>query len=145
MTAKKKTPSIEYRMFIAPEYDETRKKETTLFLMETIKEFSTFSYSIVVKPAVESKTIRLDILGLKTPEVTMPAFGPATKRLEIDDLHGTYTLIIAKLDGAENTFTMKRSKKGITIDDPPPGMFIEIFTESKKWKAAHTPQKAETR
>lgn len=137
MPVKKKTPTIEYRLFISPQYDETRKKETTLFLLETIKEFSTFRYSIVVRETVKEKTIRLDILGLKTPEVTMPGFGPARKEIKIDDLHGTYDVVIAKLDGAENHFSLKVSKKSIVVEYHPAGKFISVFTDRAEWKKAH--------
>ncbi len=140
MPAKKIKPSIEYRLFISPRYDETRKKETILFLLETIKEFSTFKYSIVVKETVENKTIRLDILGLKTPEVTMPAFGPARKHIEIDDLHGTYDVTVAKLDGAENHFSLKVTTKGIAVEYSPSSKFITIFTDPAEWKSIHTNQ-----
>jgi hypothetical protein len=140
MTPQKKKPSIEYRLFIAPRYDETRKKETTLFLLETIKEFSTFRYSIVVRHTVDNKTIRLDILGLKTPEVTMPGFGPARKDIEIDDLHGTYEVSVAKLDGGENHFSLKVTKKGITVEYQPSGKFIAVYADPAEWKSIHSLQ-----
>ncbi len=138
MPAKKKKITIEYRLFISPYYNEMRKKETTLFLLETIKEFSTFRYSIVLKETVKNKTIRLDILGLQTPEVTMPAFGSARKHIELDDLHGSYNVVVSKLDGAENHFSVKITKKGVTVKFHPAGKFITVFTNPEEWKSIHT-------
>ena len=138
MPVKKKNPSVEYRLFITPKFDETRKKDTTLFLVETVKEFSTYRYSIVVKHTVKDKTIRLDILGLNTPEVTMPAFGPARKHLVVDDLHGSYDITVAKLDGGENHFSLKVSKKRISIEYHPAGKFIAVYTDPAEWKALHS-------
>jgi hypothetical protein len=140
MPPQKKKPSIEYRLFITPRYDETRKKETTLFLLETIKEFSTFRYSIVVRHAVNDKAIRLDILGLKTPELTMPAFGSAREHIEIDDLRGTYDVSVAKLDGGENHFSLKVTKKGVSVEYHPSGKFITVYTDPAEWKSIHSPQ-----
>ncbi len=137
MPKKKKKNTVEFLLFISPQYDETRRKETTLFLLETTKEFSTFKYSIVVKETVQDKTLRFEILGLKTPEVTMPAFGPARKKITIDDLHGTYDVVVTKLDGMENHFTLKVSKRGVAVDFQPAGKFVLVFTDLAMWKTIH--------
>ncbi|MGA9408374.1 MAG: hypothetical protein WBW71_14660, partial [Bacteroidota bacterium] len=53
----KKHKGGEYRMLIQPTYDETLKKAGTLFLIETVKQFSNFSYEVVVEETREDKQL----------------------------------------------------------------------------------------
>ena len=124
---------IEYRLLVTPVYKEREKQIVTLFGLRTINEFSNFHYEIIVEPDITDKTIRLDIRGLRAPQVTIPGSGPAVFRQEFPDLHGTYNLIVRKLDKQENSFTISITNERITVKDSPADHFIDVVTNPEEW------------
>ena len=124
---------IEYRLLVIPVYKEREKQIVTLFGLRTINEFSNFHYEIIVEPAIEEKTIRLDIRGLRAPQVTIPGSGPAVYRREFPDLHGTYALIVRKLDKQENSFTISITTERVTLKESEEHRFIDVVTNPEEW------------
>jgi len=124
---------IEYRLLVTPVYKEREKQIVTLFGLRTINEFSNFHYEIIVEPAISDKTIRLDIRGLRAPQVTIPGSGPAVFRQEFPDLHGTYSLVVRKLDKQENFFTINITDKSVTVKDSDEQRFCDVVTNPEEW------------
>jgi len=124
---------IEYRLLVTPVYKEREKQIVTLFGLRTINEFSNFHYEIIVEPAIADKTIRLDIRGLRAPQVTIPGSGPAVFRQEFPDLHGTYSLVVRKLDKQENFFTINITDKSVTVKDSDEQRFCDVVTNPEEW------------
>ncbi len=128
---KKKKPNLEYRLFILPAFDEVRRKHSTLFRLETVKEFSTFNYEIVMDTKVADRKIIWNIHGLRSPAMSLPHFGAATFTRHYEDLRGKYEFMITKLDGAENAFTLNLTEQKVTVTKSPRQRFIEILTSAK--------------
>jgi hypothetical protein len=124
---------IEYRLLVTPVYKEREKQTVTLFGLRTINEFTNFHYEIIVEPAIADKTIRLNIRGLRAPQVTIPGSGPAVFRQEFPDLHGTYALIVRKLDKQENAFTISITNERITVKESEEHRFIDVVTNPEEW------------
>ena len=124
---------IEYRLLVTPVYKEREKQTVTLFGLRTINEFSNFHYEIIVEPTVADRTIRLDIRGLRAPVVTIPGSGPAVFRHEFPDLHGTYSLIVRKLDKQENSFSINITNERITVKESVDHHFIDVVTNPEEW------------
>ena len=124
---------IEYRLLVMPTYKEREKRVVTLFGLRTINEFSSFHYEIIVETDVSGKTIRLDIHGLRAPQVTIPGSGPAVFRQEFPGLHGAYSLVVKKLDKLENTFSLSISDEKVTLKESPEKRFIDVVTIPEEW------------
>ncbi len=133
---KKKRTHIEYRLFILPSFHQATKKPTTLFRIETVKEFANFTYEIAVDEKVIGNTIAWRIRGLRSPEISLPATGPAIFSKTHENLRGVYQFVVTKLDGAENSFTMKFHDRTISIINAPKKKFIEIHTPTDELTAA---------
>lgn len=129
---KPKVP-IEYRVLIAPRYKERQKETVTIIALRTVNEFTNFHYEIVVSPEISDHTIKLNILGLRAPQITLPGSGPATFEAEYKNLNGQYNIIISKLDRAENHFSVVISNERITVEESPKNTFVEIVTSEKEW------------
>lgn len=124
---------IEYRALITQRYNEREKQTVTVFALRTVNEFTNFRYEIVVLPELFDQTIRLNIHGLRTPQVALPGSGPAMCEVEYRNLDGVYTLIVSKLDRGENNFEVSISGKHITIDKTPQEKFVEVVTSEEEW------------
>jgi hypothetical protein len=126
--AKKKQKGVEYRMLIHPTYDETLKKAGTLFLIETVKQFSNFSYEVVVEETFDGSRLTWALHGLRAPELLMPSFGGAVYRKVHYELKGTYTFTLKKIDGVVNEFTMKIHPTSVLVKDFVGKPFVSIYT-----------------
>ena len=124
---------IEYRLLILPITKEREQQKVTLFGLRTINEFSNFHYDIIVEASVSGSTIRLDIRGLRAPQVTIPGSGPAVFRKEFPGLRGTYTLIVKKLEKAEDTFTIHITPDKIVVKSVPEKRFCDVVTVPEEW------------
>lgn len=129
--AKKQHKGVEYRMLIRPTYDETLKKSGTLFLIETVKQFSNFSYEVVVEEMLEGKQLTWALHGLRAPELLMPSFGGAQFRNVYYDLKGTYVFILKKIDGEVNEFQLKILRSSVTLQHGPDTPFVSFYTSEK--------------
>jgi len=124
---------IEYRLLITPKVKEREKKIVTLFALRTVNEFTNFRYEIIVEPEVNNRTMHLKIRGLRAPQVSIPAVGPATFSAEYDGLNGSYDVIISKHAKYENKFIVNINKEKIVVKEIPNKRFIEIVTDENEW------------
>lgn len=127
MPKRKKSPT-EYRLFVFPSHSEVAKKQGIVFRLETVKEFSNFSYAIAVEERLMENTISWKIHGLRSPRISLPATGPATFVKKYENLKGLYLFTITKLDGEENTFTLNVSEQKVSVVKAPRQAFLEILT-----------------
>jgi hypothetical protein len=126
--AKKTRKGGEYRMLIQPTYDETLKKAGTLFLIETVKQFSSFSYEVVVEETREEKQLTWALHGLRAPELLMPSFGGAQFKKVYFDLKGIQTFILKKIDGEVNEFKLKISPSSVAVQTIAGTPFVSVYT-----------------
>ena len=124
---------IEYRILITPRYKEREKEMVTAVVMRTVNEFTNFRYEIVVEPKLEDHLLRLNIHGLRAPQVTLPGSGPAIFEVEYNNLHGMYDVVVSKLDREENAFSVNISNDNIVVEKSPRKKFVEIVTNEIDW------------
>ncbi len=124
---------IEYRVLVMPRYKEREKETVTVIALRTVHEFTNFRYEIVVDPKLVERTIRLNIHGLRAPQVTLPGSGPAIFETEYSNLHGTYQIVVSKLDREENVFCVNISDKTIVVEQAPEEKFVEMVTSEPEW------------
>lgn len=133
-TRKRQPKSLyEYLLFVTPRYNETKKRIVTYVAIRTVKEFSSFRYRLIADARVENRTLRIDIRGLKAPEITLPDVGPAVFETEFDNLNGRYDVIIRKLHKAENSFRLNISSQKVMVESVPEKRFIDIITHPEQW------------
>ena len=125
---KKKQKGVEYRLLIKPTYDETLRKAGTLFQIETVKQFSNFSYEVVVDESFDGNHLTWALHGLRAPELLMPSFGGAVYRKVHFDLKGTYTFTLKKIDSVVNEFTMKILPTSVFVKDFVGKPFVSLYT-----------------
>ncbi|MCX6134124.1 MAG: hypothetical protein NTU47_09960 [Ignavibacteriales bacterium] len=126
MPRKRKHRNPEYSLHVFHYFDERIRKVLQVFLVQTVKEFTSFHYEILLDVALRERTIQVKILGLRTTPLTMPGVGPARGREDFSDLRGSYQLNIAKLDGELNEFQIDLSPSSIVISGSPASPFITV-------------------
>lgn len=98
----KKSDKLEYLCKAFYRYDQTVKKQYCVFAIETIIEFTNFSYEISVESIQEKNVINFILMGLKAKTNVIPLVQPARTELLFQDLVGDYTVNVVKQDGAIN-------------------------------------------
>jgi hypothetical protein len=126
MPRRKKHRDPEYSLHVFHYVDERIRKVLQVFLVQTVKEFTSFNYEILLDVAVQDRTIQMKILGLRTTPLIMPGVGPARGRRDFTDLRGSYQLNVFKLDGATNEFQVDLTPSSITITGTPTSPFITV-------------------
>jgi hypothetical protein len=124
---------IEYRLLIAPRYNERERRAVTYVGLRTVTEFSHFRYEVVVNAEVKQGELRLDIHGLRAPELTLPHAGSALFETEIPGLDGTYRVVISKLAREVNTFTVAITADRVTVLSSPENRFVDLVTTPSEW------------
>jgi hypothetical protein len=122
-----KTPDFDYRLTISPHVNERQNTPTTVITIETTKAFASFRYELSVKEETNGKEIRYTILGLKAPQLSLPASGTAQFRREYEHLKGKCTILVESLDGTTNEFAVNISGENIRILKSPKTPFIELI------------------
>jgi hypothetical protein len=135
MRKKKKSP-IEYRLSIFPSRGEVPMKHGMVFRLETVKEFTNFSYAIAVEEQMAGDAIVWKVHGLRAPEISLPAIGPATYEKQYENLRGVFSFTVMKLDGVENTFTLDIVDEKVSVVKTPKHRFLEIFIPAHAMTAA---------
>ena len=126
MPRKKKQRLPEYSLHVFHHFDERIRNTLQVFLVQTIKEFTSFNYDILLDVTIQDRTIQLKILGLRTNALTMPGVGPAQGRIDFTDLHGSYQLHVVKLDGEANEFQVDLTPSTIVVTGSPDSPFITV-------------------
>jgi hypothetical protein len=101
--------------------------------LRTVTEFSNFRYEIVVQESVTDNTMRLNISGLRAPQISLPNTGPAMFEKEYTNLKGIHNVIITKLEREENKFVIDISAKGVIVKQSPKEKFVEIVTDHQEF------------
>lgn len=99
----KKPDKLEFICKAFFKYDEQLKKQYHVLAIETIVEFTAFSYEVTIEVIQEKNVINLIIMGLKAKMDAVPQVAPAVKEVYIQDLFGDYTINVLKQDGAINS------------------------------------------
>lgn len=123
----------EYRVLIAPHLAERTQHYVTRLILETTKTFATFRYELSVEESVGPDSIRLVVLGFKTPHLTLPASGPARFQKDYDGLKGLFTVTVAGIDGRENRFSVRVTPERVELVSPPRNSFVQIVTDNARW------------
>jgi hypothetical protein len=126
MPRKKKHREPEYSLHVFHHYDERTRRALQVFLVQTIKEFTSFNYEIMLDGALRERLIQLKILGLRTTPLIMPGVGPAKGHHDFLNLHGVYNLSVIKLDGETNEFEVNVEPAHIDIHGDPAHPFILV-------------------
>jgi len=99
----KKTDKLEYISKAFYKYDESVNKQFCVFAIETIVEFTSFSYEVTVEVVKEKNVLNFILLGLKAKTNVVPLVQPARTEIFFEDLVGDYVVNVVKQDGAINT------------------------------------------
>jgi len=130
--AKKKQP-VEYRLLVRYTFDERLKKTGVLFLLETAKQFTNFSYFIDVKDTVRAKDLQWTLHGLRAPSMNMPSTGSARFQKVYFDLPKSIRFTLTKTGKikAETGFTF--TKTSITPSKTS-SAFLKIYTDEQEFE-----------
>lgn len=126
MPRKKKQREPEYSLNVFHYYDERTRRALQVFLVQTVKEFTSFNYEILLDAVMRERLIQLKILGLRTTPLIMPGVGPAQGHRDFVKLQGTYSLSVIKLNGETNDFEVEIDSTHIDIRGNPAHPFIII-------------------
>ena len=116
----------EFRLALSPAVSERTGRPVTLVVLQTVKSFSTFRYALAVDDRREKETLRLKVLGLRTPSLDLPATGPAEFRKEYEDLAGDVTVIVEGMDGSRSSVAAHIAPGRVTITAPATGRALEV-------------------
>ncbi len=135
MPTKNKKQSIEYRLLVVPTYDDTLKKEGTLFLLETTKLFTNFSYFIDIRDTLKGNALRWSLHGLRAPSLNLPATGTAQFRKIYFDLPKTIKFALVKKESVQASTELKISHTLIKSKDAQAN-FLKIYTDIDTFEAS---------
>ena len=124
---------VEYRLLISSQYDESDKQTAISFKLRTISEFTSFSYEIIVEHELQDRTIKLNIRGIRAPQLSIPSSGPAYFKTVYPDLSGRYDLIVSKPGKSDNLYSINITKKQIIIEKRPKKIFVDVITSDSDW------------
>jgi hypothetical protein len=127
-----KKQSIEYRLLVQPAFDATVNKEGILFLLETSKHFTNFSYIIDVKESVKGRKIVWTLRGLRAPSMIMPSTGTAQYSRFYFDLGKEADFTLVKKEKIDASTTLKFSKSLVTSSKSIVN-FLKIYTDKKEF------------
>ncbi len=122
--------NLDYRLKVLPLFKEHEQRYTTQFVLETTQSFASFVYDLSVKERREANKIFWKVLGLRPPQLSIPASGHATFEREYDGLNGVYDLVLQGLDGRTNTFTLQISQRKVELLRSTKEKFAELVLDS---------------
>lgn len=126
----KRTPPplrMGYRLMVSSLLGGRGQKRKTRLVLETSQSFASFVYDLSVQEQREGNHLRLKVLGLKPPQLSIPSAGRATFERDYEDLAGTFEVTIENLDGRTNTFTLSASSGSITLVKAPRNTFTQLI------------------
>jgi len=125
--------TAEYILLVTPHVNRRTGAKVTLIALRTVTEFTNFRYELVVQPTLDGRTLTLLIQGLRAPELTLPAMGPAEFRHERTDFDGKYEIVVSKHNKIFDTYTVRVSASEVKVDSIPENRFSEIVTRIEDW------------
>lgn len=129
MPRRKKKVEPEYRLRVFHYHDERQSTKGVVFSIETVKEFVSFQYEVLLEEERNGHEISFRILGLHTPTSVMPAVGPARGVRIFENLKGKYRIRIAKPDGPEDEFLLRVDNTVVELIQSPDRPFIVFSNE----------------
>ncbi|MBI4418176.1 MAG: hypothetical protein HY563_05320 [Ignavibacteriales bacterium] len=129
MVRTKKSRDAEYRLRAFPVTDAESGHTSLALVVETIKEFVSFHYEVLLSDTREKNQVTLHILGLHAPSSVMPGVGPARGIRRYDNLSGPVRVIVRKVDGEENMFKLRVRLPAVQLLAAPPHPFVMFSTE----------------
>lgn len=127
-----KKQSIEYRLLVQQTFDATVNKEGILFLLETSKQFTSFSYVIDVKETVAGKTIVWKLHGLRAPSMNMPSTGTAQYSKVYFDLGPDIEFTLIKNEKVTASTTLKFSRSSVKSAKSVVN-FLKVYTNDQEF------------
>ena len=85
---------------------------------------------ISVEERRENKRMLYKILGLKAPQIALPASGHARWTREYEGLKGTYEFVVEGFDGTSTTFSVRFRSGAISLVKPPSGPHVQVIVTS---------------
>jgi len=116
-----------YRLKVSSVVDDHERKHKTRFVVETSQSFASFVYDLSVQEQLEGNHLRLKVLGLKPPQLSIPSAGRAKFERDYEDLAGTFDVTIESIDGSTNTFRLRISTGRIELVQAPRDAFTELI------------------
>ncbi len=132
----KRPDSIDYRLLIAPHFNERKQQYTTRVVLETVKSFASFRYQLTVRETIGNNAIRFEVLGLSAPNLNLPESGPASYSNEYDTLSGTYTISVEGLDRKTSSARVRITPKKVSVLKTVDGNPLEIITDERLWRSS---------
>jgi hypothetical protein len=126
---KKKQRDPEYRLRVFPCTDEQTRTAGVALVVETVKEFVSFAYEVLLEDHQEGRTISLKILGLHAPVSVMPGIGPARGFRFYENLSGKQTIVVTRLDGQRNEFDVTIGLRAVVLHHSPKDPFVLFSTD----------------
>lgn len=126
MARRPQRPAYEYRLTVAPHYDEVRQRTVTRVVLETALSFASFSYEISVDERREGSSFRYRVLGLNAPGVGLPGSGRARFQRDYEGLAGTCTFAVVGLDGEERRCAVAIDQAGVREVSAPTGRGLAL-------------------
>jgi len=127
-----KKQSIEYRLLIQPMFDATVKKHGFHFLLETSKQFTSFSYVIDVKETVTGNAIVWKLHGLRAPSMNMPSTGAAQYNKVYFDLGKEADFTLVKNEKVTASTSLKFSRSSVKSTKEIIN-FLKIYTNENEF------------
>lgn len=133
MTTKKNVP-IEYRLLIQLTYDDVVKKPGILFLLETTKQFTNFSYRINVRDRFDGKHLLWTLHGLQAPSMNMPETGTAQFSAVYFDAPKTIHFTLKKNERMQSSVVITTLKSSLKAAQSVAG-FLKVYTDKNEFDA----------
>jgi len=122
----KSQPEYLIRVF---HYHPEAGKPVIAVVIETLKEFVSFMYEVLLEDQRTGNDITIKIMGLHAPVSVMPGTGPARGKRFYPSLSGTITMQIKKLSGEKNEFEFAITRTAVTLVRSPRQPFIVFSPE----------------
>jgi hypothetical protein len=133
MTTKKTVP-IEYRLLVQQTYDDVLQKAGILFLLETTKQFTNFSYHINVRDRFEGKDLHWTLHGLQAPSMNMPETGTAQFSAVYFDTPKTIHFTLTKNEKIRSSVKITLLKSSVRASHSEAG-FLKVYTDKTEFDA----------
>lgn len=98
-----KPDKLEYICKAYYDTDEFSGEQKYVISVETIAEFTSFSYEITVETMQKKNEIYIVLMGLSAKTNMVPGIQSAKTKIEFDNLYGEHTVNIVKQDGCINS------------------------------------------
>lgn len=125
------TESPEYRLLVAPVFNERHQRIMTRVVLETTRLFASFRYNLTVKEERSTHALTFTVMGISAPRLDLPSVGPARFVRDYDDLSGSWTVTVNGLDGSKGTCTLRIGPKQVKMVKQGPERSIEVVTDPR--------------